>query len=249
MILSEWFWSVSSEDLKKGYTFRDEGWVCLICGSVFERERVYPMMDGWYTAEKAIDLHVQQAHGGTWDWLINMEPRYTGLTEVQKELLNLIHQGKRNREIAQIQGSTESTLRNHRFRLREKAKQARVFLAIWEHAEAQQEGDDRLVEYHKTATMVDDRYAVTQEEETQMIARYFLEDGRLSSFPKKQKSKWIVLRHITKTAFQKGKEYSEKDINLILMRYDEDYVALRRYLIEYGFLQRTPDGKAYWVPF
>ena len=27
----------------------------------------------------------------------------------------------------------------------------------------------------------------------------------------------------------------------------EDYVHIRRYLIEYGFLDRKADGSAYWV--
>ncbi|WP_410979251.1 DUF2087 domain-containing protein, partial [Cobetia sp. SIMBA_158] len=27
----------------------------------------------------------------------------------------------------------------------------------------------------------------------------------------------------------------------------EDFVALRRYLIEYGLMERTADGAAYWV--
>ena len=47
--------------------------------------------------------------------------------------------------------------------------------------------------------------------------------------------------------FQIGKIYGEKEVNQILKMVYEDYVTLRRYLIEYGFLDRKPDGSQYWL--
>ena len=47
--------------------------------------------------------------------------------------------------------------------------------------------------------------------------------------------------------FHKGKIYSKKDINKTLKRIYEDNATIRRYLIEYGFLDRSKDCSKYWV--
>ena len=65
-------------------------------------------------------------------------------------------------------------------------------------------------------------------------------------FPKKEKQKLATLRVIIKQ-FDKEKQYSEKEINEILKSIYDDHVTLRRYLVEYGFLDRKDDGSAYWV--
>ena len=39
----------------------------------------------------------------------------------------------------------------------------------------------------------------------------------------------------------------EKDINKILKRIYDDNATIRRYLIEYGFFDRSKDCSKYWV--
>ncbi|MNI34891.1 hypothetical protein D3C73_888980 [compost metagenome] len=96
--------------------------------------------------------------------------------------------------------------------------------------------------------MVDERYVITTKENDEIIKKFFKEgpDGPLSHFPKKQKMKLAILRHIMKR-FDTTKNYSEKEVNEILRTADADYVTLRRYLIEYGFIDRKDDGSLYWV--
>ncbi len=251
MDLNEWFWKVPTEDLKAGryWVSGEKSWICLVCGRVFEEGKVYPVGKNLYIAEKAVDLHIYNDHGGTWPFLLELDQRLSGLSETQIILLNFLHEGKSNREIAREMKVTESTVRNHRFRLREKAKQARVFLALWNLVEAMEKREDKLVEYPKNATMIDDRYDVTEEEALQMVRKYVDQTGKIIAFPNKQKAKWIILRHIIKEHFEIGITYEESEINHILMNVIDDYVMVRRYLIEYGFLKRTPDGRAYWIPF
>lgn len=55
----------------------------------------------------------------------------------------------------------------------------------------------------------------------------------------------MALQEVTQQ-FQPGCLYSEKEINAILENFYDDFIALRRYLIEYGFLDRKPDGSQYW---
>ena len=47
-------------------------------------------------------------------------------------------------------------------------------------------------------------------------------------------------------SFKPEVQYTEKQINTMLKRIWHDHVYLRRALIEYGFLERTADGSAYW---
>jgi hypothetical protein len=96
--------------------------------------------------------------------------------------------------------------------------------------------------------MVDDRYNVTQEEQENILKKYF-PDGASSpllKFPPKEKQRLVVLREIAQQ-LKDGHLYDEREINEFLKRFHEDYVMIRRYLIEYGFVDRKPDGSQYWV--
>jgi hypothetical protein len=46
--------------------------------------------------------------------------------------------------------------------------------------------------------------------------------------------------------FEFEAKYHETEVNDKLRKYFEDHVFARRLLIEWGFLDRTPDGTAYW---
>ncbi|MDB1952572.1 DUF2087 domain-containing protein [Clostridium tertium] len=61
-----------------------------------------------------------------------LDKNYTGLTEIQKELLDMLSSKCSDKEIARNLACTESTVRNIRFSLRERARQARAFLDIME---------------------------------------------------------------------------------------------------------------------
>jgi len=91
--------------------------------------------------------------------------------------------------------------------------------------------------------MVDDRYAITTQEEQETLDKY-VKDGKLAVFPPKEKRKLVVLRHLA-GKFQADTVYHEKQINEIIKDFYSDYVTLRRYLIEYGFLERNRDGSEY----
>lgn len=46
--------------------------------------------------------------------------------------------------------------------------------------------------------------------------------------------------------FEYGHIYKEKEVNEILKVFHDDYVTLRRFLIEHGLLERKQDGSQYW---
>lgn len=49
------------------------------------------------------------------------------------------------------------------------------------------------------------------------------------------------------TLFDENKKYSEVEVNEILKPVYDDFVLLRRYLIDYKFLTREKDGSCYYV--
>jgi hypothetical protein len=101
---------------------------------------------------------------------------------------------------------------------------------------------------HGGATMVDERYLVTAEETQKIIQTFFAstEPLVLKGFPPKEKKKLVILRLISEQ-FEQDRRYSEKEVNAILRSIYEDYATIRRDLIEYGFMDRTRDCRAYWL--
>lgn len=249
--LPEIFWNASVEEIKRGYIFKEDTgeYLCLICGKSFVKGIVYPEADILYEAEKYMEVHIVKEHSSTFEFLINLEKKYTGLTDHQKNLLSYFHKGYSDSDIVKKQesGST-STIRNHRFTLREKEKQAKVFLAIMELLNRKTGKKESLINVHRSATMTDERYATTEEENEQTLCKYFKHglEGPLTEFPTREKRKIVVLRHIVKR-FDLNKKYTEKEINEVLKGIYPDFATVRRYLIEYGFMDRHDDGSLYWV--
>ncbi|MFI6165632.1 DUF2087 domain-containing protein [Nocardia sp. NPDC051052] len=77
-------------------------------------------------------------------------------------------------------------------------------------------------------------------------------DGRLVSMPslksRRRALREMLLSHIARTRFQPNVFYTEGQVNECLAQIFDDYVALRRYLVVSGRLDRTRDGARYWLP-
>jgi hypothetical protein len=252
--LSKLFWNAGLDQIKRGYIWDSpvEEYVCLICGERFTRGRVYPNGEAWYEAEKAVQIHITDEHGSVFQCLVELDKKHTGLTEHQKVLLTYFHRGVSDKQIAvEMENGNTSTVRNQRFSLREKAKQAKVFLAIMELLEERPIGGAetaRLIDIPCSGVHKDDRFAITEQENAAIIKTYFPQgaNGPISGFPKQEKRKIVILRQLIRR-FKPGRQYSEQEVNEILKAAWDDFVTLRRYLIEYGFMGRLPDGSTYWV--
>jgi hypothetical protein len=78
---------------------------------------------------------------------------------------------------------------------------------------------------------------------TGAVLRTFLRGGRLTQIPTQLAKRRIVLDHICRV-FDIGVRYSEREVNALLRAFHPDYAALRRYLVEDGFLSR--EANVYW---
>ena len=238
----------NSEIVIQGFSTDKKGnYLCLFCRQSFLKGDIYSIDGRLVDAEKAMRLHIEEKHGSVFDALIEQGKKFTGLTDTQAELMSFFYAGLSDKEIAAKTELSDATVRYQRFHLREKAKQANVYLALFKLMEERSTGT-KIPEIHDGATMIDERYMVTEKEEEKILNNAFLSMNPLllRNFPPKEKKKLVILRRIVKE-FSADIKYSEPKVNEILKKIYKDYVTLRRYLIEYGFLDRTRNGKEYWL--
>jgi biotin operon repressor len=80
-------------------------------------------------------------------------------------------------------------------------------------------------------------------EDEEAVLRAFFRDGRLTEIPAKESKRRIVLERIA-LEFEPGLRYDEKTVNAIVGRFFNDHAAIRRYLVDEGFLDR--ERGEYW---
>ena len=78
---------------------------------------------------------------------------------------------------------------------------------------------------------------------TGSVLRTFLRGGRLTQIPTQHSKRMVVLDHICRV-FEIGVRYPEREVNTMLRAFHPDHAALRRYLVEEGFLAR--ENNVYW---
>lgn len=79
-----------------------------------------------------------------------------------------------------------------------------------------------------------------------VLSDYLRPDGSLKGIPVQIKKKRIVYAHIIRQ-FERGRRYTEKEVNQLLARFHADVVSIRRDLVDLGFVGREDDGSAYWL--
>jgi hypothetical protein len=80
------------------------------------------------------------------------------------------------------------------------------------------------------------------------ISRFLDEEGKIKQLPSPNRTKIPVLEYLSKK-FEVDRIYNEKQVNEIINQWHTfgDYFILRRLLVDYDFLARTPNGESYWV--
>lgn len=77
----------------------------------------------------------------------------------------------------------------------------------------------------------------------QKVIDTFFEYGKLKSIPTQRKKERIVLEEMVKT-FEYDRIYTEREVNLVIADYYDDFCTLRRDMVGEGLLAR--DGQQYW---
>lgn len=72
------------------------------------------------------------------------------------------------------------------------------------------------------------------------VLRRFIRGNRLTSLPAARGKRLVVLDHLA-GLFEPGRRYTEAEVNQVLGAWHPDYAALRRYLVDEGFLKRADE--------
>ncbi|SEB37827.1 hypothetical protein SAMN04489806_0294 [Paramicrobacterium humi] len=75
--------------------------------------------------------------------------------------------------------------------------------------------------------------------------RYLRRDGRVDRYPSKPDDRVELLGFIAAHVIAPDERLAEPELNERLLRFDEDTARLRRHLVDYGVLSRTPSGSEY----
>ena len=90
----------------------------------------------------------------------------------------------------------------------------------------------------------DEQAIDTEEKYKKEVLSHFFKYGRLTQIPTQRKKREIVLHEIAKS-FDTGRRYGEKEVNEIILRYNEDYCTIRREMIAFGIMSR--EREEYWI--
>lgn len=82
------------------------------------------------------------------------------------------------------------------------------------------------------------------------VLRAFMPHGRLIQIPAQRKKRDVILDFLARE-FEPGRDYPEREVNLKISEYADDFFTLRRELVERGLLtraagiyRRVPDGES-----
>ena len=177
--------------------------------------------------ETGAEEHLAQAHSSVLDALLALDKPLTGLTDTQKTLIRRWRDGAADAELAAERGVSVSTLRNQRFALREREREARLLLAVL--ALANLSALQRPARAAKGGDGVE----------------HFFQDGKLERMPARYAKKHAVMLRFL-PLFEPGRVYSDREVRELIAPIWPDYAQVRRFLCDMGLLQRTTDGRSYW---
>lgn len=235
-IESELLEECSLEEIKRGFMKQGTCYTCLLCGEHFEQGEIYTFSERLCEGSKAITMHIEEEHQSMQHFLLQVDASSMGISDLQLQLLNFFASGLTDKAIAEELGVSGSTVRNHRYKLRERERQNKLFLALMESMEESStkgkgKGESSLV---------------SEKERKRILERYMTEAGQLKCYPDFEKNRRIVLEAIIEQ-FSVGEPYQEEEVREILSGIYPDEQFLKNELMAYGYLDRTYKGAIYWV--
>jgi len=140
-------------------------------------------------------------------------------------------------------------------RLKLSTKEALNHLAYLEHVGAVTQSDGiYTLNNDKLATLARDKLAEARpsyipaddldEKSKKVLKAYLNADGSIKQIPAPSKLQ-VILNYLVQF-FEFDKDYTEKEVNTILRRFNEDTAGLRRDLVDAKMLDRESNGSRYW---
>ncbi|MEK8128043.1 metalloregulator ArsR/SmtB family transcription factor [Paenibacillus filicis] len=180
------------------------------------------------------------------DKVVNYHKALADPTRIK--LLILLADGELNGQVlAEKLGVTPATITHHAAKLREaslineRREKNTIYFSLNDYfiknnANAAVNLIYRAVVEGGTEAVDDSHHRVRQA----VIKNFFTAEGKLKSIPAQLKKKLIVLEHLV-AKLEKGRTYSEKEINAFIRGYHEDFATIRREFIMHHFMFREDE--------
>ena len=200
----------TKEEVVRGYREDDRGFQCLLCGKYFIKGQIYEQDGNLYDAQKMVQIHIEQTHESVLSHLLKLSSSDVGISDLQLGLLSLFAADMSDKQISEHLGVASSTIRNHRYKLREKEKQAKIFLMIMELLEAKQGKSSKNigVKTNKNKHLLDTNYTSTYNNTNKKM--YIIQDDNTNEEVEK-----IAQEQIASTC-------EKQDGNLSIEQYKQD---------------------------
>ncbi|MCT1398395.1 ArsR family transcriptional regulator [Paenibacillus sp. LC231] len=162
------------------------------------------------------------------------------------KMLILLAEGELNGQVlAEKIGVTPATITHHAAKLREASliKERRdkntIYFSLNDYfIENSARATEKLIYQRVRPAGVPERLEEDdQRTKDAVVNNFFTSDGKLKSIPAQLKKKLIVLTHMV-SRLEKGRKYTEKEINEFIQGYHEDFATLRREFIMHHFMFR-----------
>ena len=75
-------------------------------------------------------------------------------------------------------------------------------------------------------------------EQAAVLRNFVGGEGRVEALPARAAKRRLVLEYVAER-FEPKREYGEREVNAVLEQVHDDYVTLRRYLVDEGLLERS----------
>lgn len=226
MVLS----ALSLTDLKRGYHETTTGLQCNYCQVQWSPA----------TAVNLIEAHLTLVHGGNLFQLLHTDNRYNSLTANQRDLLTGFSAGLKDQALAEQMQVAPATIRHQKFTFREKAKRARLYLAIYDSVFAPAANQPVVTASQKPK--------LSETETAAALQHYFdfsHQPAQLKQWPRKTAVRQVILDRIV-TELPVDQHFSANTLDQQLSRIYFDPATLRRQLVATGLLKQT--GTDYWRP-
>ncbi|GKU76363.1 metalloregulator ArsR/SmtB family transcription factor [Paenibacillus sp. L3-i20] len=165
------------------------------------------------------------------------------------KLLILLADGEMNGQaLAEKLSVTPATITHHAAKLREaslineRRDKNTIYFTLNDYfIKNSAKGTEALIYRHTAGGMEQMDEAQKKEEQLKLkasvIRSFFTAEGKLKNMPSQLKKKLIVLEHLV-SQLEKGRKYSEKEINTFIKGYFDDFATIRREFIMHQFMYR-----------
>ncbi|RKP46740.1 DUF2087 domain-containing protein [Cohnella endophytica] len=177
--------------------------------------------------------------------VVNFHKALADATRIK--ILILLAEGELNGQtLAEKLGVTPATITHHATKLRdaalinERREKNTIYFTLNDYFIKSNSAATEALIYRRVGASKGESGTMNEENQRtrdSVLRNFFTAEGKLKSLPAQLKKKLIVLEHLV-SRLEKGRAYSEKELNAFIKEVHEDFATIRREFIMHQFMYR-----------